>query len=235
MMCIHTSTGIYEIDWEDCYIRNHMLESRQVYEYHIINAIKTNIEKSNYIVDAGANIGCHAITYTHLNKNAHVWAFEPQKNIFEILQRNVKRNNVSDRITLFNKGLGHTNMSVALAPLESVRDDDPGQGGWNKMGLGIGTGGETIELITIDSLNLPGLDFMKIDVEGAEGLVIQGAAETIKKYKPIIFFEHNHQRIDPATVGLSYVPTPFAELAKLGYRNFLYLDWENYLALRPDN
>lgn len=208
-----------------------MFNSGQVFEAHIINSIKPLIEQSKFIVDAGANIGCHAISYATFNPKAQIWAFEPQKNLFEILQRNVKRNSFNDRITLFNKGLGHTSMSVALSPLETVRDDSPGQQGWNKMGLGIGAGGEAMELITIDSLNLPGLDFLKIDVEGAEGLVIQGAAETIKKYRPKIFFEHNHQRIDPAHVGLPYVPTPFAELVKLGYRNFQYLDWENYLAI----
>ena len=84
-------------------------------------------------------------------------------------------------------------------------------------------------------MNLPGLDFLKIDVEGAEGLVIEGAAETIKKYRPIIFFEHNSQTIDPKCVGLDNVPTPFYALKKLGYHVFTHLDWDNYLTLPWDN
>ena len=100
--------------------------------------------------------------------------------------------------------------------------------GWNKGGMGIGKGGEKMKLMTIDSLDLPGLDYMKIDVEGTEGLVIQGA---IEKFHPIICFEHNGQRINPEDVGLKEVSTPFQELVKLGYRNFVHLDWENYLAL----
>jgi len=229
MKPINTPNGSYEIDWDDCYIRNHMF-SGQVYEAHIIHMVKELIQNSNFIVDAGANIGCHTISYALYNPNARIWSFEPQKKLFDILERNINRNNVGDRVTACNKGLGHVNMNVSLSSLDSVRDDSHGQGGWNKGGLGIGVGGEMMELVTIDSLNLPGLDFLKIDVEGAEGLVIQGAAETIKKYKPKVFFEHNHQRIDPELVGLPYVSTPFAELAKLGYKYFQYLDWENYIA-----
>jgi hypothetical protein len=101
--------------------------------------------------------------------------------------------------------------------------------GHNKGGLGIGEGGEIIKIRTLDSLDLPGLDFLKIDVEGAEGLVLQGAAQTIKKYKPVIFFEHNDAKIDPKVVGLHHVPTPFEVLVKLGYKTFNYIDWENYL------
>jgi len=159
-----------------------------------------------------------------------VWAFEPQKNLYEILSRNVARNGLGSRVHTFNKGLGHKVMSVSLASLDTVRDDAPHQQGWNKGGIGIGEGGEMMDVVTVDSLNLPGLDFMKIDVEGAEGLVIKGAADTIKKYKPVIFFEHNEQRIDPKLVGLDCVSTPFAELVKLGYKHFEYTDWDNYIA-----
>ena len=97
--------------------------------------------------------------------------------------------------------------------------------------MGIGKGGERLRICTLDSMNLPGLDYIKIDVEGAEGLVIRGGVETIKKYKPVVVFEHNYVTIDPSHVGLEHVPTPFEELVKLGYKHFTYLDWENYIAL----
>lgn len=40
--------------------------------------------------------------------------------------------------------------------------------------------------------------------------------------------------IDPEDVGMEYVPTPFEVLAKLGYKTFLYTDWDNYLAFPDD-
>ncbi len=229
-LMIRTSNGVYEIDPDDCYIRNHMM-SGQVFESHIINGsiIPKYISNAKYVVDVGANIGCHGISYAHANPNLTVWAFEPQKRLCNILRRNVVQNNLSDRVNVYDCGIGHTSMECQLSSLDTVQDKN--HNGWNKAGLGIGQGGEKMSIRTLDSFDLPGLDFIKIDVEGAEGLVIRGAQETLKKYKPVVFFEHNYQRINPNDVGLDYVPTPFEELVKIGYKKFEYIDWENYVAL----
>lgn len=228
-MPIRTQNGLFEIDFDDCYIRNHMLSGR-VYEHHIINGmLKPHVEKAKYILDVGANIGCHCVSYAGMSPESTLWAFEPQKKTFDILTTNVKLNGYEDRIHLFNHGLGHARMDLELHPIEKVLDEE--HRGWNKGGLGIGKGGERLRIETLDSMNLPGLDYMKIDVEGAEGLVIRGGVETIKKYKPVIVFEHNYTTIDPSHVGLQHVPTPFEELVKIGYKNFTYLDWENYIAI----
>jgi FkbM family methyltransferase len=225
---IKTQNGVFNIDMDDCYIRNHMLSGR-VYEHHIINGmLKPHVEKATYIVDCGANIGCHCVSYAGMSPDAFIWAFEPQKKLFDILKTNVSINGYGDRIRLYNKGLGHTEAELELHSMDRV--EDKAHMGWNKGGLGIGKGGEKLEIQTLDSMHLPGLDYMKIDVEGAEGLVIQGARETIKKFKPIIVFEHNSVTINPSHVGLEHVPTPFEELVKIGYKKFQYLDWENYIA-----
>jgi len=226
---IRTPNGVFEIDFDDCYIRNHMMSGR-VYEHHIINGmLKEYVEKSKYIVDVGANIGCHTISYAGMNPEARIWSFEPQKKLFDLLNTNVNLNGYTDRIHLHNCGLGHKECTLEMQGLDTV--EDKAHMGWNKGGLGIGKGGEKLDVKTLDSLDLPGLDYMKIDVEGAEGLVIQGGQETIKKFKPVICFEHNHTTLDPRDVELEHVPTPFAELVKLGYKTFQYLDWENYVAL----
>lgn len=225
---ISTENGIFEVDPDDSYISSHM-STGKIFEHHIINGVlKEFVEKSKYIVDVGANIGCHAVSYAGFNPDCKIWAFEPQDKLFTILKKNVEQNGYEERIEIYKCGLGHREMECELASLDSVHDANCQV--WNKGGLGIGEGGETMTILTLDSFDLPGLDYMKIDVEGAEGLVIMGARETIKKYRPVICFEHNYQRIDPEHIGLRHIPTPFEELVKLGYRIFVYLDWENYIA-----
>ena len=234
MNTVNTPNGIFYIDVEDCWIRNHM-SSGKVFEHHIINGmLKQYVENSKYVVDVGANIGCHAISYAGFSPDIKIWAFEPQEKLYNILTKNVQINKYNDRITLYRNGLGHRNMTCNMAGLDTA-DKDILRGGCNKGGLGIGKGGEEIMVTTLDSYELPGLDFIKIDVEGAEGLVIKGGEKTISKYKPIICFEHNYQKIDPSVVGLKDVSTPFEELVKLGYKRFEYLDWDNYLAFPNDN
>ena len=233
MTTVQTQNGIFKTHDEDIYIKAHM-SGGMVYEHHLINGpIRQYIEKSRYIVDVGANIGCHAISYANMNPDAQVWAFEPQKSIYDVLTHNIKLNNLRDRVHAFPHGLGHTNSTLSLCKLDEVFDKN--RQGHNRGGVGIGVGGEQIEIKTLDEMNLPGLDFLKIDVEGAEGLVIEGAAKTIQKYRPIIFFEHNSQTIDPKCVGVDNVPTPFYALKKLGYHVFTHLDWDNYITLPWDN
>ena len=126
-----------------------------------------------------------------------------------------------------NCGLGHKELICNLNSLDKVYDE--GKNGHNKGGIGIGQGGESITIKTLDSFDLPGLDFMKIDVEGAEGLVLQGAEQTIRKYRPVIFFEHNYQYIDPKSVGLDSVIGPFYVLAQLGYKTFTHVQDGNFI------
>ena len=66
-----------------------------------------------------------------------------------------------------------------------------------------------MEAITIDSLDLPGCDFLKIDVEGMELQVLQGAEETIRKYQPVIYAEADREDKKDAL---------FAYLRSHGYR-----------------
>jgi hypothetical protein len=81
-------------------------------------------------------------------------------------------------------------------------------------------------------LDLPGLDFIKMDIQGAESLLIKGGRKTIDKYSPTILFEHDDTIIIPEHVGLKMVTTPFFELVKLGYNNFTYLGEGNYITRR---
>ena len=51
--------------------------------------------------------------------------------------------------------------------------------------------GEEVEVITIDSLKLSACDFIKVDVEGMELPVLQGVAENLRKYRPILYVEND--------------------------------------------
>ena len=214
------------IDVSDCWIRNHMLGGRMFEEDLIRRIIGPKITKARYIIDAGANIGCHTISYARMNPEARIWSFEPQDSLHDILQFNVKNNNLEERVTISKQALGHAEGQFNF--VDESTQFHPGHG-VNKGGIGLGSGGQKVTMTTIDALGLPGLDYMKIDVEGAEGLVIQGGKKTIAKYKPIICFEHNFQRVDPKDVNLTTVPTPFEALVELGYNTFVHVGDNNYM------
>ena len=99
-------------------------------------------------------------------------------------------------------------------------------------GRKIGDGNAITNMITIDSLNLERVDYMKIDVEGAEHLVIAGAERTIKKFKPVIYFEDLNS-LDSEyiqKIGASNIPNSFELLKSYGYSNFQKIAFSNVLA-----
>ena len=55
-----------------------------------------------------------------------------------------------------------------------------------------GDGFNTVRLVALDTLDLQRVDFMKVDIEGMEEKALRGAAETIKRCRPVLYVENNH-------------------------------------------
>jgi len=144
-------------------------------QYHI-DLIKEN----DIVVDAGANMGIFSIFVAVKHPHATIYAFEPTPSTFTALKENVK---YYPNIKVFNCGLGEREKMASVITAS-------GSGGNY-----IGEGGTPIEIKTIDGLNIP-VDFIKMDVEGYERNILKGAAETIKKYKPIIAMSAYHKPDD---------------------------------------
>lgn len=130
-------------------------------------------------LDAGAHVG----TWTRMlsRRFARVLAFEPSSDTFEALDANVRAFGL-DNVDLYRAALGAEagTVSMALDPKELARQ--------NTGGRYVQDGGE-IPRITIDYLNLRSLGFLKLDVEGSEPLVLQGARLTLERCRPIVLYE----------------------------------------------
>lgn len=217
------------------------LKVGKIYEQDFVMAyLQDVIKSSKTILDIGAHAGSHTVLYKYLNPDCEIYAFEPQSKMFDILKHNVEKNNFS-KVNLFNNGVANieTKSSMSSIVLDGDNAGSNIQYGTNKRfnlgGLQVGNGGEEISTITIDSLGLKECDYMKIDVEGFEPLVLMGAENTINKFKPTILFESNHKNISwdiAKKFNVTYpVKTSFAILKELGYSNVKLIDGQyNYLA-----
>lgn len=220
---VDTWAGRLAVKIDDCWVRNHTIHGN-IYEEHIIlGPLKKFLETSKYILDIGGNNGGHTLAFSQLSPHdAHIYTFEPQKEMCEYINLNIKLNSLQEKVTVYNNCVGDENKLVELSSVETKKTDQ----GYSLASVGIGEGGEKCEMITIDSLELPGCDFMKIDVEGAESVTLLGAKNTIQKYKPVITFEHNGQNVKCSDGSYK---TPFEVLVSFGYKKFQYLDWSNYI------
>jgi FkbM family methyltransferase len=148
------------------------------------------IKPSNFIIDAGAFIGTHSIAFSSMVGNlGKVLSFEPRKNIAEILSENSILS-LYQNIEVMRYALGSKSATAKIKLNKTSEQQNFGAMSLNESLLDDDFF-EEVEIITIDSLNLKKVDFIKIDVEGMELDVVSGAEKTIKKNRPFIFIECN--------------------------------------------
>jgi FkbM family methyltransferase len=148
-------------------------------------------------IDCGANIGVHSVEWARLMKGwGSLIALEAQERLFYALAGNITLQNC------FNARAIWAAVSNASGEISFPEPNYQAQGSFGSFELRAGIGTEfigqpidyakptsTVKTITIDSLELKRLDLLKIDVEGMEAEVLDGAAETIMRCKPVLFIE----------------------------------------------
>lgn len=134
------------------------------------------IKPGDVVVDAGASLGDSTFAFIKAaGETGKVYAFEPNPKTFEALKHNCPG------AVLMMSALGAKRSKMQLHPEQNIGAS------W----LDIESSGG-VEVLPLDELKLDRLAFFKIDVEGMEPLVLDGALETIKRCKPAIMLEVNH-------------------------------------------
>jgi FkbM family methyltransferase len=166
------STGIYVL--------------REDYEPELAY-LKKALAPGKVFVDAGANFGIYtAIASRLVGDSGVVLAFEPATETYPILDRNVKINQLKNVKTF----------QAAVSDREGVTRFYHNNDAPNSYSLGAAsdkTKFEEIQTVTLEKVfeqeKIERFDLMKIDVEGAEELVLRGAKSSIEQMQPEIIFE----------------------------------------------
>lgn len=184
---------------------------------YVLRYLKDYVEKSDVILDIGAHCGSHSLLYKFINPSSKIYSFEPQRMLYRLLVKNLRSNGYKDVLCL-NNAVGNVmgNVEMNSFSIDGDNSFSPVSYGtemfFNLAGLQVGSGGESAYMLTVDSMNLKSCDFIKIDVEGYEPLVLEGAKKTIEKYRPIISYESNFKTLSNVSVSSHQF------LANLGYR-----------------
>jgi FkbM family methyltransferase len=148
------------------------------------------IVKPEFVVfDIGANIGLLTLNFGRICHQGRVVAFEPDSRNFESLEYNLTLNGFMN-IQLHKLALGSRQESRVLYKLI---DSNPGANRILRDEHLNEYAHEKVNVVTLDrmveELSAQRLDLLKIDVEGFEMFVLQGAEESIRKWRPILFVE----------------------------------------------
>ena len=142
--------------------------------------------KAATALDVGANIGNHSLWFSKYFK--HVHAFEPNPRTFKVLSLNAE---LANNISCHQVGLGDR---PGVAHFQSTSSNIGG----SRVIASPTADSFTVRVETLDSAadGIPDIGLIKIDVEGLEYEVFLGAAEVIKRHRPIILFEQFDHKLD---------------------------------------
>lgn len=146
------------------------------------------VKAGQVVVEVGANIGAHTVLLAQLvGGGGRVIAFEPQRIVFQTLCANLALNSITN-VQCFHAAAGKEAGSIVVPQLDYARENNFGA-----LGLGSHKQGENVPVLTIDGLNLTQLNYLKIDVEGMEQEVLEGAKRTIAAFSPLIYVENDRK------------------------------------------
>lgn len=141
------------------------------------------------IFEVGANIGAHTVGLSKLVGKGYVFAFEPQRMVFQSLCANLAINSISN-VFAYQEAISNEDGTILIPEYDFSKNNNFG-------GINIehSKNGTLVHKQKLDNFinKINRLKFLKIDVEGMEISVLQGAKEIIKKFKPIIYVENDRQ------------------------------------------
>jgi FkbM family methyltransferase len=161
---------------------------QNAWDYHDFLLCYSAVLDGGTFYDIGANVGYFAIEMAKLtNDRVGVCAFEPQPALATAIEASIQLNGFRN-IRLFNCLVGDKEQAACLfmaaASIHASAVDDSGRGSTHKV---------PNRMISLDGLmdgTVPAPDMIKLDVEGSEHLVLQGARQTLRNYKPHLFIEY---------------------------------------------
>jgi len=158
------------------------LSFNEVYEYLVTELVQKEVKMGNVVLDIGAHIGYYTLMFAkQVGPLGNVFAFEPEPDNFAILEKNVRVN-------------GYQNVTVIQKAVSDRRDrtglylDDLGSGDNRIYDSHDGRRSLEVETIRLDDYfagDRGNIDFIKMDIQGAEYAALCGMANLLKRNKGV--------------------------------------------------
>ncbi|MFU8797318.1 MAG: FkbM family methyltransferase [Gammaproteobacteria bacterium] len=164
---------------------NDLLQDIDESKYQPINA-----DKTPFIIDAGAHIGMSMLYFKWCFPEARILCFEPSPETFLILQKNIRMNKLKG-VTAIQAALSDKNGSCTLYGRMGWEESDtrgnsisPEWGAWQSKQFC------QVKTVKLSSYITETVDFLKLDVEGAEMLVLNDIADKLSLVKQLFVETH---------------------------------------------
>jgi len=192
-----TQLGNYYFLHND-FIYQYILKTGKAWSYGLLSMVFPYVKEGDVVLDIGAHVGTTTVPLSKaVGEKGKVIAFEPQGKMMNLLVKNVELNEC-ENVHISKMCVGHVTGETTIIDTvlpSSIPEEFKSRIVQNFGGVCIGKGSEKINMVALDDLEFDKLNLIKIDVEGAEKVVIWGARETIRKHRPVVIYETNKKNI----------------------------------------
>jgi FkbM family methyltransferase len=167
------------------------VDCNEEWEPHITKFTQkyNNLYQIKNIIDIGANFGYHTLLFSR-SCSVNVHAFEPQIQNYELLEYNIKNNDIKN-VILYNYACGDENCEINMPIFDcehqiNMGDITPNLDCTNNKY-------STTKSVLLDDIDFQSnVDLIKLDVQGWEKKVLLGSINLLKKHKPILIVEFEY-------------------------------------------
>ena len=203
-----------------------IIRKGRFYERKFLEYI-SQLQLEGVYIDVGANIGNHSIYFGLFSNADKVIGFEPHPQIFRLLQKNIRANDLEERVQPYNVALGEEEGTCSLATVPS-----------DEIGGSKVVEGDELDQWTLDRFADEEISLVKIDVEGFEKFVLQGGEAVLENHRPELFMELTSWRqyydVFKLLSPLGYTPIAvFNNSATYHFSTTLKADWWHTLSRIP--
>ena len=144
------------------------------------------------VYDIGAFSGIYSLVAAARTKTAKIWAFEPVRRTYGRLLLNTQSNSFVKQITTVNKAISNAEGKLTIYQFRGENILGNGASLLQKDNIPVTASDETVDTISIDKFREgkpQAIDLVKIDVEGAEIMALQGMEQVLSDYGPDMVIE----------------------------------------------
>jgi methyltransferase, FkbM family len=191
--------GYFVYNANDSYI-GRSLDLYGEYSYAEALLLQQFLRPGMIFAEVGANIGAHTVGLARrVGQQGRVLAYEPQRIVFQNLCANIAINGLMN-VECHWMALGERSGMLNVAEFDFTQPGNFGVFSADRV-----KGHQRVPIATLDD-HFPynWLHALKIDVEGMEVAVLRGAANTISRYKPMIYVENDRPEQSEALISLLF-------------------------------
>jgi len=174
------------------------------YGHDEVDLFRQIVKPGMTVVEAGANIGAHSVMLARACAPGPLLVFEPQQRVFQLLCANLAMNGVTNALA-FSDAVGAAAGRALIPPIDYAgafnfgsvsvsRSEGSARADWSA--------GQPTRVVAIDDFELPACGLLKIDVEGFEAAVLEGARQTIARHRPLLYVENDRASQQAGLIAL---------------------------------